>query len=284
MHEADYEALSYEWGTGLGDQERLPEIKIGDSELSITPNLDLALRHIRLEDKPRNVWADAVCINQYDDSEKGSQIQLMEDIYRTAKNVLVWLGLETEQSRFGMDILRYFTNKDASALDPVWERMPPDLCKAGLNDILGRSYFSRIWVMQEVALSQRTIILCGDLRFSWSSDPQSQKYFIRMIKLAAISPAWEQMGLTEIDFSNLLYRLELQQQRGTPRPRDIVDIAYDTRLQKATDRRDKIFGILGLCQDPVFRDLIPINYDEDVYQVYRGFVEAVETHDRVSGE
>jgi hypothetical protein len=100
-----------------------------------------------------------------------------------------------------------------------------------------------------------------------------------MIKLAAISPAWEQMDLTKIDFSNLLYRLELQ--RGTPRPRDIVNIAYDMRLQIATNRRDKIFGILSLCEDPVFRDLIRINYDKDIDQVYRGFVKAVETHDWV---
>jgi hypothetical protein len=94
-----------------------------------------------------------------------------------------------------------------------------------------------MWVVQEVALSQRTIVLCGNQQFIWSSEPHSLRHFIRMIKLAVLSPAWEQRGLSDVDFSNILYQLELQQQ---PPSRDIVDIAYDMRNQEASDRRDKI--------------------------------------------
>ena len=37
-------------------------------------------------------WADAICINQEDDAEKGEQILLMEHIYSRAGTVYVDLG------------------------------------------------------------------------------------------------------------------------------------------------------------------------------------------------
>jgi len=43
-------------------------------------------------DIPRYFWIDAVCINQSDLPERGSQVSMMDVIYRHATNVLVWLG------------------------------------------------------------------------------------------------------------------------------------------------------------------------------------------------
>jgi hypothetical protein len=38
------------------------------------------------------VWVDAICINQTDDLEKEHQIDLMRDIYSSAREVIMWLG------------------------------------------------------------------------------------------------------------------------------------------------------------------------------------------------
>ncbi|KAI0134396.1 hypothetical protein BJ170DRAFT_609667 [Xylariales sp. AK1849] len=40
----------------------------------------------------RRIWADALCIDQEDSKEKGSQKSAMTRIYRGASLVLVWLG------------------------------------------------------------------------------------------------------------------------------------------------------------------------------------------------
>lgn len=64
--------------------------------LLITPNLDTALRRIRLPDRIRALWVDAICINQQDVAERGGQVQLMGSIYSKARQVIVWLGKDED--------------------------------------------------------------------------------------------------------------------------------------------------------------------------------------------
>src|ERR1700760_4988968 len=86
----EYEALSYAWGNPHKDHSIICE---GNS-LLITPSLHDALTHLRYRDVPRLLWADAICINQADYDEKGSQVAIMAQIYRSAKHVVIWLGPE----------------------------------------------------------------------------------------------------------------------------------------------------------------------------------------------
>lgn len=61
-----YEALSYVWG----DPDITVPIQLHGSGHKVTRNLELALRYIRLGDRERVMWVDALCINQTDISEK----------------------------------------------------------------------------------------------------------------------------------------------------------------------------------------------------------------------
>ena len=56
----DYEALSYVWGNAK-DQE---DILLDNQMVKVGKNLEAALRYLRFEDKGRDIWVDAVCINQ----------------------------------------------------------------------------------------------------------------------------------------------------------------------------------------------------------------------------
>ena len=57
----------------------------------------LANRHGKeLSEQP--IWIDAVCINQAEDDEKFFQINLVNQIYKRARKVWVWLGLAPDQS------------------------------------------------------------------------------------------------------------------------------------------------------------------------------------------
>ncbi|KAF2843234.1 hypothetical protein M501DRAFT_924367, partial [Patellaria atrata CBS 101060] len=83
-----YEAISYTWG----DAKIAEEISVGDSRLAITTNLIGALRRFRLEDRDRKLWADAICINQHNLSERSQQVGIMRDIFQKASRTFVWLG------------------------------------------------------------------------------------------------------------------------------------------------------------------------------------------------
>jgi Heterokaryon incompatibility protein (HET) len=58
------------------------------------------------EDKRQGyIWADAICINQIDTSEKTEQVPLMADIYERAELVLVWLGKDEDNVRLGYNLM-----------------------------------------------------------------------------------------------------------------------------------------------------------------------------------
>ena len=71
-------------------------ITVKGSSLPVTLNLHTAFQYLRMQDKPRVMWADAVCINQRDPDERSSQVSLMADIYRPAVEVQVWLCEEDD--------------------------------------------------------------------------------------------------------------------------------------------------------------------------------------------
>lgn len=69
-------------------------------------NLDRALRQVlkathegELQDAPRLLWADQICINQSDPHERSYQVGFMRNIYQSAKMVLASLGEDHSAGR-----------------------------------------------------------------------------------------------------------------------------------------------------------------------------------------
>lgn len=81
-----YSALSYRWG-GTGRQ-----ILVNEKPFTVTNKLEIALQHLQKDSDPLTLWVDAICINQQDTEEKMQQVRQMTDIYRSASQVLIWLG------------------------------------------------------------------------------------------------------------------------------------------------------------------------------------------------
>ena len=97
-----YEALFYAWG-----QPVFPEVlHTHKGILKITDNLALALRSLRFEDGVRYLWVDAVCINQNDSMEKSRQVAMMSVIYKSARQVICWLGQADESIGDAMETLK----------------------------------------------------------------------------------------------------------------------------------------------------------------------------------
>lgn len=112
--------------------------------MSIQRNLHDFLVELRLLDRPRAIWvdaiwADAICINQKDAVERNAQVALTRDIYSIAQCALLWLG----QYEIGSDeLLDFFfgavASKTSSSVsgDSVTEQDPivqtfDDLMRSG---------------------------------------------------------------------------------------------------------------------------------------------------------
>ncbi|KAM5360093.1 hypothetical protein ACJZ2D_014004 [Fusarium nematophilum] len=90
-----------------------------DGHLSITVNLDRALRHLRLSNKRRILWADAVCIDQTDLVERARQVQYMRLVYKCAARVIVWLGEKQDWTETAVLFARGFVDLKTDFLDDL---------------------------------------------------------------------------------------------------------------------------------------------------------------------
>jgi len=171
-----YEALSYTWG---GQPEPLRFIRILDGgqayNIPITANLESALRHLRPLSDEKYLWVDALCINQANHVEKGSQIPKMADIYNQASSVRVWLGEEGEESHLALSFIKRVLN--LSQLDQlVHDKLTPNEWAAFLN-LMKRPWFSRRWIVQEIALARKAHLHCGDESVTWKELAEAVSLF-----------------------------------------------------------------------------------------------------------
>ncbi|RSL85475.1 hypothetical protein CEP51_003329 [Fusarium floridanum] len=184
-----YKALSYTWGGvkhTAGGPEKLPRVWVNGHEFNksqLTDNLFSALRHIRRVDQDVLLWADAICINQSNEVEKGHQVKQMGAIYAAAEEVLVWLGPGNDDTKA---LMHSITLIDAEASKTIGSQGGisgedwTGLCRRFMIKLLGSlgsqphlrhgqamagllssKWFERIWILQEVAMAKTARIICG---------------------------------------------------------------------------------------------------------------------------
>ncbi|KAL0260701.1 hypothetical protein SLS55_004391 [Diplodia seriata] len=99
-----FEAVSYAWGSDAR-WEKLPMTN-GDA-MSITKSVFEALPFLVDESETGFLWIDQICINQFNDKEKGQQVGLMSQVYRSATRTLIWLGTEDRETRATIELMEY---------------------------------------------------------------------------------------------------------------------------------------------------------------------------------
>lgn len=161
----DYVALSYE----CGDPEDRKIIRVDGRSLAISANLHAFLEVLRAKtpNASRPFWADAICIDQSSDTEKNHQIQMMADIYRFPKEVYCWLGPEGDDSSWLLEQL-----KPAHHDPATWvTRLPfaPGRLALAARALLSRTYWTRLWTVQEIVLGPRAILFCGAKTLLWGN-------------------------------------------------------------------------------------------------------------------
>ncbi|KAF2026305.1 hypothetical protein EK21DRAFT_74521 [Setomelanomma holmii] len=109
----------------------------------------------------KNLWIDAIYINQADNAEKAKKVMSVSHIYERATKAHVWLGSATE----GNDIPSVF------ALFQDWlfyKRRIFEMLGSSLTAFLMRPWFTRRWVLQEVTQTYAVTLHCGSFRLPWA--------------------------------------------------------------------------------------------------------------------
>lgn len=102
----EYEAVSWCWGGEASDQV----LRILDVDrvkaLRISRGLKAGLLALRQRDVVRQLWVDAICIDQANTKERNEQVPRMDKIYGKAKNVCIWLGEEDSSSKKAIEFMK----------------------------------------------------------------------------------------------------------------------------------------------------------------------------------
>jgi hypothetical protein len=181
-----YEALSYVWGTPPPpeEMERL-KIHIDDESVSvirITPNLSKALKQLRRlqTNQNRRLWVDAVCIDQDSDAEKNSQVPLMAKIYSNSSEVCVWVGEESPDIETILAVNLVKSIRLLRNYDTFVEQYSQCSEWDALLNLMKREWFSRRWVVQEIAMAQKATIYCGEQYLDWNEFSEAVSLFQEM--------------------------------------------------------------------------------------------------------
>ncbi|KAI0469913.1 heterokaryon incompatibility protein-domain-containing protein [Xylariaceae sp. FL0804] len=379
-----YEALSYVWG----DATNVGSIALNSCKTPVTRNLEDALRALRDPRKPRILWVDAVCINQRDHQEKASQIRLMAKIYSLARQVVVWVGKETNTAAKSFTYLKYITSVIQTAernppprgsklrsahgiprhpryqsfeerairqprasegtLESIWSQLhersidlykgemtpssgarsssyaarfdndashaslghgryrldtrqdtfhelielwskktdnhmftPPTDVLEALVTFFQRPWWSRIWVFQEIALSNSAVVQCGGTKMPWDDFQQAVGairavvIFEWSIRPSIDSPIQKKDRYRKLELLDLKMRsvTVMQKYRGKRQRKESISLKmlmYATGDFKATDRRDFVYGLLSLVNDdPQIFDYMSPDYTIDTGLLYR---------------
>jgi hypothetical protein len=277
----DYEAVSYAWGTVDSPHEAY----LDGTPISIRISLDLGLRRLRYAEKSRILWVDALCINQNDVQERSHQVQQMATIYSSATTVLIWLGewsssdkcqdqehcekafseLLAESRRINSKL--HFADKNKQDFSSTeFFGIRTDLFRdmhhfmGHLTDICSQPWYGRLWIIQEFILAKEDpLIHIGRHVARWLD-------FFNAIKISQEHWKYAQYGIKNVYCYPLaLDKLwEMRYLRKTKKSL-MWWLSYSFDFH-ATDSRDNIYGLLGICDFQVADPIVP-DYSKSFQQV-----------------
>ena len=269
-----YVAVSYTWGRN----DTAYRIYVNNRHFAIRSNCHYALKQVWAHYPDQYIWLDSICINQDDADEKSIQVQRMGPIFAQADHVLICIGPHSNGSESLLDYgheLREFhrsTTQEHGQQDPgevpesyfdalrfLRNRVHVTECLEAIRAFADRPYWSRLWIVQEIACAQSKQILCGDLVL----DFEYTKYFQVIL------------GPEGYDYFRTVTS------KASPGSLSLHEAVMRFQTFHCSDVRDRLFGILGLINWGFEGPAITIaNYSRTPFEVllsvvnYSKFIES----------
>jgi hypothetical protein len=274
-----YQAISYYWGKEVEKSQR---IILDNQQFKVTSTVWNILRRRSSMFASRLIWIDSICINQYDNKEKGNQVRMMGEIYEKASRVVVclgnipnaWLGITllhelvimsgtASKSFLAEHILSFLATTD------IDEYLRARL--TSLLDLLHHPWFERIWIAQEVVAARSITVLYGNHEIIWDylmllmdiySDPEISEIH------AGFQYSGQEFVLRPLPSSpakaRALANFQKAFREGQRAPLNVTLRVFSA--SQSTCPRDKIFALLGFAEhSPGIFQLV--DYDKNLSDV-----------------
>jgi hypothetical protein len=175
------------------------------------------------------LWADSICINQQNLSERNDQVAMMRDIFSKAAHVIAWLGDDEDVATKLFDFCNPQKTFDIS--------------------IFRCSFWSRLWCQQEVCLAQNLVLMAHG--------------HIELLRNYVHNYAFQDK-IVKPGVPRCLY---IWRERTCGRASNL-SLAEAIRLfsaKQCANPRDRVFGVLGMVHA---EERIDVDYELSVVQVF----------------
>lgn len=281
----NYTALSYVWGN------KMSSIEVNGKNMEVPKSLKAFMKMLREDEqdfKDTWWWIDSICIDPKRVKERNLQVAHMGDIYARAERTIIWLGKPKDDSDTAITFMRKLARtRWESDRKPKKDEgeLASRLIEAGLRDekhdrhwkavdkLLLRPWWTRVWTVQELVLSQNSRFYCGSSNINrksyasamyaiWLCTPLGSGDF--PISKKAYSPAWNRRRLVQYYQDKSLRSLPL------------VGLVAFFSDHNASKDQDRVYSLLGLASD--YRLIVP-DYDLSTEEVCRQLAESfIKTH------
>jgi hypothetical protein len=239
---SDYEPVSYTWGENPVFSRAL-FCNSGQQRIAITKNVEDMLRFLRKPTRVRYLWIGAICLNQADLEEKSVQVPLMGQIYQQGRKTHVYLGsksvvtpafsllhrLACISTRLDGQERDYVRDVAVNELGLTIEDLSPAI------DLLCHPWFTRRWVLQEVALSQHSIVRSGSQSLPWVIFTQSLDVLEDILKKHEV-----ELRGSLADTLDVVRTLHGQKH-------DILTLLLQFHSNQCSDVRDIVYSLYGMA-------------------------------------
>lgn len=295
-----YDCLSYTWSDPLyhaltpreeihrSNDKREHPITCNGQPLLITENLLFALQEFSKENgKNKNgnegdrkfkrenlIWIDGICINQDSVEERNIQVGMMGKIYSSCSQVIIWLGVSDFHSPYAMEVIKVLSTIPKEKYIGLqitdledWDIYP----QLGIEEVetwkwleytafLQRTWFSRIWVVQEAFLPGDIVVICGSDVVKWTEITACAQ----ILRETGLGNLLTELLIETVDdvegtvyvnntlnnqsvFQSMRERATLEKvEMG--RVLDLEKLLYYSRFFDATNPKDKIYAIHGIWE------------------------------------
>lgn len=267
---------------------------LGD-EFHVRKNLLDALKYLRQSDKDVTLWIDALCIDQSNIPERNAQVRRMKSLYNRARAVCIWLGKGNSATQRIMCKNGFIERmSDPSQLDKIFEATGNSKDEGQLLQswvdlaaLMQSRWFSRRWVVQELAMARKATVHCGhefqlwpvfrdavaSLNLKW---PQIQKqdYYRRLRQGQEVVGEVGALGASVIvDVISNLFTMT-DNEEILERLTSLETLVSTLQSFEAGKPRDLIYALLSVASDPPPNvPPLEVDYKKATLDVFSEFLE-----------
>lgn len=258
-----YVALSYTWGPTLP----VESISIEGRPFEIRTNLAKFLKSYQ-DWSCTYLWVDQICIDQRNIRERNHQVALMSKVYTTSEFVLVWLEdqvtANVSTSQAALEFCK--SGRWAYDLDTIRKHFQATErpMEHALVIILRNSYFTRVWIVQEILMATKVRVLVeGAIWVSWND-----------LYWAVVLHYGSDFSRLSVPLANACWLImekvtrsnrSKAQWAGLSGSNFIIHTINMCHAQRCEDVRDKIYGFMSLVQE---ESRFVIDYNKSIMQVF----------------